>query len=209
LAGLDALALGGPLIVHIAFGEEGFVLPIPAAEPGAQGFASTLQPAAAGDGGCGLAGLDHEAVAANRQILPVAAENLVAAEGPGRPIQLQILAVEIELFDGIADLHGGLELVALLTGIAVQACGGKRLWQSLGGSAGGQARDPQRTLGFQVSLPRLPGEPLGQGYHFGVGTPLAAEGVTGLAPALDPRCPLQFESVAIEEEASPLGPEAV
>jgi hypothetical protein len=30
-----------------------------------------------------------------------------------------------------------------------------------------------------------------------------------LAPALDPRCPLQFESVAIEEEASPLGPEAV
>jgi len=127
LAGLDALALGGPLIVHIAFGEEGFVLPIPAAEPGAQRFARALQPAAKGDGGCALAGLDHEAVAANRQLLPLAAESLVAAEGLGRPIQLQILAVEIELFEGITDLHGGLELVALLTGVAVQACGGERL----------------------------------------------------------------------------------
>ena len=139
----------------------------------------------------------------------MAAEGLVAAEGLGRPIQLQILAVEIELFAGIADLHGGLELVALLTGIAVEARGGERLGQSLGGTAGGQARDPQRTLGFQGSLPRLPGELLGKGHHFGVGPPLAAEGVTGLAPALDPRCPLQFESVAIEEEASPVGLEAV
>ena len=66
LARLGALLLGDPLIVHIALGEQGFVLPIPAAEPGAKGLATPLQPAAQGDGGRGLAGLDHEALAPNR-----------------------------------------------------------------------------------------------------------------------------------------------
>jgi hypothetical protein len=139
----------------------------------------------------------------------VAADGLVAAEGLGRPIQLQILAVEIELFDGIAQLDGGLELEPLLTGVALQARGGEGLGQGLGGTAGGHAFDHEWTFGFQGPIPRLPAEPPGESHHFRFGPPVATEGVAGLAPALELGSPLQFQSVAIEEKAGPLGGKAV